>query len=156
MTAQILTFSQQMAAYTAEFGPANHHERFLVESMAHARWKIENLRLLETKLVMELFIEERTRLQAQDLAMLQKHIAAGERSYYKAFRELQAGRKAEAKAESEAFRAQVLAIANTPMPSIEEVDRMLAETKPRPAESATKTASAAPSPASGFVSRKSA
>lgn len=117
---------QHLAAYTAQFGPKTEHERFLVQTMAHARWKLECLQDMEARLFELVMSDLATAAQTKAFAMYQRFSAAAERSYYKAYRELLAGRKANLKAETKALVAEMQAIANAPMPQFNEVGKSVA------------------------------
>jgi hypothetical protein len=94
-----------------EFKPTTEHETFLVELMAHARWKFGMFEASEAALV-EKMMQGSTPVTGQDanaldrmlenpvaaLAMFQRAQAAAERSYYKAHRELMQARALEARA----------------------------------------------------------
>jgi hypothetical protein len=44
-------FDELIAEYRCAFAPANTHERFLVEEMARARWRLARVRRLEAAVV---------------------------------------------------------------------------------------------------------
>lgn len=110
------TLEQIMEAYMAEFGPKTCHERFLVQLMSHARWKMSRLAAMENRLFEIVLADRATPAQAKSLASFQKYMAAAERTYFRAFRELQACRKSATKAEADALIKEMHAIGNAPWP----------------------------------------
>lgn len=127
---------QHIKDYTAEFGPQTEHERFLVASMAHARWKLGRLAEIEAQLFEIIVAGLATPAQERALASFQKYTAAAERTYYRAVRELQAGRKSAAKAQAQALIREMHAIGQAPLPTFED----FCKSEPQPV--APKTAAA--------------
>jgi len=97
-------FDNLIAEYRRTLTPSNILEKFLVEEMAHATWRLARFRRLETGLIDEMAgagdvdtvltarLIENT---AGPLKTLQRLAAAAERSYYRALKQLQALRKPE-------------------------------------------------------------
>ena len=91
--------------YGAEFTPTTCHETYLVEQMAHASWKLNHLRTVEATLFEEFLATPSGEIQNDQTARLnhmQRIVAAVERSYHQAHRELIASRRRDAKALSAA------------------------------------------------------
>jgi hypothetical protein len=118
---------QLQAQYLDEFQPATPHETFLVEQMTHSRWRIARLHRLEQTLLCTV-ADAQDDSSSPDMAILshmqekgvnvpnalQRYLAAAERSYYKAYRELTEGRTrvietqaAEARTEETLVRAAI-------------------------------------------------
>jgi hypothetical protein len=101
-------FDELIAEYRRDFAPVNTHQHFLVEEMAQARWRLARARRLETAVVEQMtgldnaadvdFILAAAFINntAGPLHTLQRYAAAAERSYYRAWRQLQALRKQDA------------------------------------------------------------
>ncbi len=85
-------FDSLLERYRNQFGFDGEHESFLVEQMARSRWKLARIQRLETA-TFERAAESGSPEDWKALATLQRYAAAAERSYYKAHRELQQGRK---------------------------------------------------------------
>jgi hypothetical protein len=99
-------FETMRAAFRAEFDPRTPNEEFLVEQMLQARWRIARIYRLEAA-VFEQLAESQTGESADAriaaaliqssglgaLNVLQRYLAAAERSYHKAARELAESRK---------------------------------------------------------------
>jgi hypothetical protein len=97
-------------SFRKEFKPTTEHETFLVELMAHARWKHTHFQAMEASLF-DQFVQDRASGAGQDLSlidklmenpiaaltMIQRGAAAAERSYYRAHRELLKSRAEEAR-----------------------------------------------------------
>jgi hypothetical protein len=73
----------------AEFAPENVHERFLVETMAHARWKLLRLEQFRTEAASQGEIDETN----PKLAVLDRYAAAARKSYDRAYKDLTRVRK---------------------------------------------------------------
>ena len=91
-------FDDLTAEYRRTLAPANILEKFLVEEMAHAAWRLARFRRLETGLIDQMAAsgDVDTVLTAAlvdntavALKTLQRLAAASERSYYRALKELQ-------------------------------------------------------------------
>jgi hypothetical protein len=96
-------------AFRAEFAPTDQHETFLVELMAHSRWKLIQFQNMEQGFIL-LFerdcppgadldmyvVEQLTDSDSRRLGMVQRAAAAAEKSYYKAHAELTSYRAAKA------------------------------------------------------------
>ncbi len=100
-------FDRMADAYTKKFRPADDHECFLIELMLQSRWKMARLQRLETCVLNQMAIQDPSATGPDDMlassllkgsanayAQVQRYIAAAERSYYKALRELERGRDA--------------------------------------------------------------
>ncbi len=111
-------FDRLLESYRNQFGFDGEHESFLVEQMARSRWKLARIQRLETAT----FARASETGSAEDwkaLATLQRYSAAAERSYYKAHRELQQGRKDDqqiAHKQSASLSNFIEAYINAPMP----------------------------------------
>ncbi len=93
-------FDRLLSEYREQFHAANVHEEFLVEEMAQARWRIARCRRLETEVVRALSGDDESANPDRALAdalisrgpdafqTLQRYMAAAERSYYRAHKEL--------------------------------------------------------------------
>jgi len=68
-------FERILEACRAEFAPQSEHERFLVEIVAHARWKLQ--------------IIEQARARADRPELLDRYAASARKSHDRALRELQ-------------------------------------------------------------------
>jgi hypothetical protein len=102
---------QILDAFRAEFAPTDEHETFLVELMAHSRWKLIQFQSMERGFI-RLFerdcppspdrdmdvVEKLTDSDARRLGMVQRATAAAEKSYYRAHAELLSYRAANAPA----------------------------------------------------------
>jgi hypothetical protein len=88
-------------AFRAEFTPTGEHETFLVELMAHSRWKLVQFQTMERGFIrlfgrdcppgadLDMYVVEKlTDSDCKHLGMVQRAAAAAERSYYKAHSEL--------------------------------------------------------------------
>jgi len=86
--------------YTAEFAPTSAHEEFLVSQMVSSRWRLARLQRLESRLYSGYSSQPDpdgailADFQTRNATTLQRAIAAAERSYYKAHKELATGRRA--------------------------------------------------------------
>jgi hypothetical protein len=102
-------------AFRAEFAPTDQHETFLVELMAHSRWKLIQFQNMEQGFIrlferdcppgadLDMYVvEQLTDSDSRRLGMVQRATAAAERSYYKAHAELMSYRAANAPADSPA------------------------------------------------------
>lgn len=111
-------FDRLLESYRNQFGYDGEHESFLVEQMARSRWKLARIQRLETAT----FARASETASTDDwkaLATLQRYAAAAERSYYKAHRELQQGRKDDqqiAVKQSAAISNYIDTYINAPMP----------------------------------------
>ena len=93
-------FDRLLSEYRQHFRAANVHEEFLVEEMAQARWRIARCRRLEAEVVRALSGDDESvnpdRALAEALISrgadafqtLQRYMAAAERSYYRAHKQL--------------------------------------------------------------------
>lgn len=108
------TLSETLSAVSAEFSPATEHERFLVETMAEARFRLTRLRGLSS-IALNRLLETAANpgsdleIGATALNKVEQLIAAAERSYYRAHRELVAAQRARIQA---AAPPEAKAIAN--------------------------------------------
>ena len=154
-----------------EFQPETPHEEFLVSQMVDARWKLQRAGNIETAIFEQMTLEDETNPPATPEARManamlerggdalnrtQRYIAALERSYYKAHRELLQGRKLQneiqRKAAAAGFKAQeaeLLAYLNAPVPP----RRGVPAHAPTPLRSATPPAASEPSPTLGGSAR---
>jgi hypothetical protein len=73
----------------AEFAPENVHERFLVDTMAHARWKLLKIEQFRAQAVSQGEIDETN----PKLVALDKYAGAAQKSYNRAYKELLKSRK---------------------------------------------------------------
>ena len=122
-------FDDLAARLRTEYTPQGDSESFLVDQMIQARWKLERIGRLEA-LAMEQILTDPAgddpdpdaRLLAvmsrnnNVLDKLARYSAAAERSYYKALRELQAGRVRTHKADVNALDAYIKKFINAPVP----------------------------------------
>lgn len=102
-------FEALRVSFSAEFEPRTPHQEFLVEQMLQARWRIARIYRLEAA-VFEQLAQSQTGESADAriaaaliqssglgaLNVLQRYLAAAERSYHKAARELAESRKDDA------------------------------------------------------------
>ena len=86
-------FNELLRRVAAEMQPQTEHEAFLVSLMAQARCKLARLHRLENELLDQLLAGEPVESK---VALIHRCAAAAERSYYKAHRDILAGRKATA------------------------------------------------------------
>jgi len=150
-----------------EFQPETPHEEFLVSQMVAARWKLQRAGNIETAIFEEMMLGDETNSPrtpearmakamldrgGDALNRIQRYIAALERSYYKAHRELLQGRKLQneiqrkaATAEFKAQEAELLAYLNAPVPPCRGVPAHAST----PLRSATPHATSGPSPTLG-------
>ncbi len=113
-------FDDLLERYRNQFGFDGEHESFLVEQMARSRWKLARVQRLETA-TFERASETGSPEDWKALATLQRYAAAAERSYYKAHRELQQGRKDDqqiAHKQSASLSNFIEAYVNAPVPNI--------------------------------------
>ena len=113
-------FDSLLERYRDQFGFDGEHESFLVEQMARSRWKLARIQRLETA-TFERAAETGSPEDWKALATLQRYAAAAERSYYKAHRELQQGRKDDKQLEhkqSASLSNFIDAYINAPMPNV--------------------------------------
>jgi hypothetical protein len=112
-------FNDLLATLRDEQQPANEHQAFLVEQLAKTHWLLSRAQRLEavafdhlagteldpadpdSAIILNMF-----KTNPNILNTLQRHAAAAERSYYKAFRELAASRKIQNEADYAAMRAE--------------------------------------------------
>jgi hypothetical protein len=100
-------------AFRAEFAPTNEHETFLVELMAHSRWKLIQFQNMERGFIrlfqrdcppgadLDMYVvEQLTDSDSRRLGMVQRAAAAAEKSYYRAHAELTKYRAAKAPVDS--------------------------------------------------------
>ena len=128
-------FQASLERIRAEFQPQTDHENFLVQQMAQARWKLARAQRLENAAFEMLFqqgfdkgdgqsyetcvVSSMNKSGGNALALMQRYAAAAERSYYKAHRELQQGRKDAKVVEKQvvaAMNRHIEAYMNAPMP----------------------------------------
>jgi hypothetical protein len=97
-------FDDLIADYHRTFTPTNIFEKFLVEEMAQASWRLARFRRLEGVLIEQMagagnpdavLTAALLDSTAGALKTLQRLAAAAERSYYRAYKQLQAVRKQE-------------------------------------------------------------
>ena len=93
-------FDQLVAEYHRAFAPANVHERFLVEELAQARWRLARARRLEAAVITNVvgdlndpeydshFINALVIGSAAPFYVMQRYIASAERTSYKALKYL--------------------------------------------------------------------
>lgn len=86
-------FKELFQRVAAEMQPQTEHEAFLVSLMAQARCKLARLHRVENDLLDQLLAGEPVESK---VALIDRCAAAAERSYYKAHRDILAGRKATA------------------------------------------------------------
>jgi hypothetical protein len=113
-------FDSLLERYRDQFGFNGEHESFLVEQMARSRWKLARIQRLETA-TFERASETGSPEDWKALATLQRYAAAAERSYYKAHRELQQGRKDDQVVEHKQAASLsnfIDAYINAPMPNV--------------------------------------
>ncbi len=121
-------FNDLAARLGAEFTPEGENETFLVHQMTQARWKILRIERLEGLAFEQILTEPGadddpdSRLlgtmgrNGNILDKLARYSAAAERSYFKALRELQAGRVRTHKAEANALDAYIKKFIFAPVP----------------------------------------
>jgi len=97
-------FDSLAAAYTRDFAPASPHEEFLIRVMAESEWRLRRMRRLETALIEQMtadagsdnpdavLVAALLGNTAGPWKALQRYAADAERSYYRAFRQLQQAR----------------------------------------------------------------
>ena len=98
-----------LESFRKQFPATGEHENFLVELMAHARWKLNHFQTLEAALLLDLakdcpaganpdlhVIQKLTDNPNKTLTMIQRATAAAERSYFKAHAEYMKCRAEEA------------------------------------------------------------
>ena len=136
----LLDFEVVMRRYLLDFQPGDTHERFLVELMAQARWRLARFRRLETAALDSLLgaadpsapdtrlAQSLTGKEGDPMAKIERYAAAAERSYHKACRELSEAKKARFQAETEQSQFRGLPQEPEPEPAPEPVS----ETKPIP------------------------
>jgi len=95
-------FDQLVAEYNRAFAPANVHERFLVEELAQARWRLARARRLEATVFANLtlgsddsendwrFINAIVTGSAAPFYAMQRYIASAERTSHRALKYLNA------------------------------------------------------------------
>jgi hypothetical protein len=108
-------FNALLERYKSEMSPATAHEEFLVAQMAGARWKLDRVERIETRLFANL-VDPSGGLSTPEAiiaqAMLQKDLGAGvarldryranlERTYFRCARELRAAKKIQNEAKPE-------------------------------------------------------
>jgi hypothetical protein len=109
-------FDELVAEYCRTYAPANSHERFLIEEMVQARWRLARLRRLEAGIIEDM-IEARGAVNADALMSaafcngtatafteLQRYAASIERSGHRAVHQLLALRKLAAQIARDAVR----------------------------------------------------
>jgi hypothetical protein len=134
-------FDELVAEYYTAYAPANSHERFLVEEMVQARWRIARLRRLEAGIIEDM-IEARGAVNADavmsaafcngtatPLTELQRYAASIERSGHRAVHQLLALRKLAAQTARDA------ALRNEPNSASPANPRQAAATPPTPSDS---------------------
>ncbi len=110
-------FDEMLAAYQTEFAPQTENERFLVQQLTQARWKmsrIERYQALAFDQLLDSEIDElnpEARLVAKlaektkDLpALLHRYAVSAERSYHRAVRDLTQARTRESRDQSRELR----------------------------------------------------
>ena len=126
-------FDSLLERYRNQFGFDGEHESFLIEQMARSRWKLARIQRLETT-TFQRASETGSAEDWKALATLQRYAAAAERSYYKAHRELQQGRKEDKHLEhkqSASLSNFIDAYINAPMPG-QSAPSNVAEIRPAP------------------------
>jgi hypothetical protein len=121
-------FDDLVTRLRTEFTPQGENETFLVDQMIQSRWKLDRIGRLEA-LAMEQILTDPAAADDPDarllgamsqnnniLDKLARYSAAAERSYYKALRELQAGRVRTHKADVHALDAYIKKFINVPVP----------------------------------------
>jgi hypothetical protein len=113
-------FDELIAEYHRNFAPTSTHEQFLVEEMAQSRWRLARVRRLKTAVIEHMVAAAGASDADSVLASafigntagafktLQSYAAAEERSYYRALKHLQAGRKEDLQNEPNSDAAQVV------------------------------------------------
>jgi len=99
-------FQAVLDQFRDEFTPEGEHQLFLVGQMAQSRWRLARVQRLETCLLEQMMsgddpaLDPDARIVAgmmasggSALAALQRYMAAAERSYYKAHKELREARR---------------------------------------------------------------
>jgi hypothetical protein len=92
-------FDRILEACRAEFAPQSEHERFLVEIVAHARWKLQ--------------IIEQARARADRPELLDRYVTAARKSHDRALKELRGRSRRIARKPAE----EVLPFADTAYPA---------------------------------------
>lgn len=128
-------YDRLFADYCAQFEPANEHETFLIRQMTHARWRLARIQRLEVQYFdMHLSQDDNPDIGilagmekegSSALDKLQRYAANAERSYYRAHKELTAGRKNTAAEDAQSHSAEVREIdriineyVNAPIPPL--------------------------------------
>jgi len=164
-------FNRLSADIQNEFQPGTPHEDFLVSQMLDARWKLQRAKAIENAIFEQMMLGDETNPPhtpegrmanamlergSDALNRIQRYIAALERSYYKAHRELLQGRKVQneiqrkaAATEFKAQEAELLAYLNAPAPPRLPVPAQ----PPMPARTATAAPNTNPSPIPGGSER---
>jgi hypothetical protein len=109
-------FEELIAEYHRTFRPANIHERFLIEEIAQARWRLARARRLESELIEDL-VERRHHENADDMFVsafrtdtttalntIQRYANVLQRAAFRAQDQLLALRRSEARAARDAAR----------------------------------------------------
>jgi hypothetical protein len=121
-------FDELVAEYCRAYAPANSHERFLIEEMVQARWRLARLRRLEAGIIEDM-IEARGAVNADAVMSaafcngtatafteLQRYAASIERSGHRAVHQLLALRKSAAQTARDAVRRNEPKSASPPHP----------------------------------------
>ncbi|MGA2184062.1 MAG: hypothetical protein ABSH47_13630 [Bryobacteraceae bacterium] len=109
-------FDELIAEYHRTFKPANTHERFLVEEMVQARWRLARVRRLEAEVIEDMVAHRGSRDAdammvaafrndtASAFTSLQRYASAIERAAFRALDQFLALRKLEARTARDAAR----------------------------------------------------
>jgi hypothetical protein len=109
-------FDKLIAKYRRDFAPANSYEESLVEEMAQSRWRLARARRLEAHMLDAMldatsYSDSDTVLvfallnnHAGPFVVIQRYIAAAERTGYRAHKQLSAIRRQEARNKAQAAR----------------------------------------------------
>jgi hypothetical protein len=119
-------FESLRAALQQEFQPATATERFLVQQMLHAQWKLQRILRMEAGLLSGLPVEEvfETPPAADALLKLSRYEGAIERAWHRAHSELRALRRDAARREAQHVRTRQ---AEAAAQASERFNRMLEE-----------------------------
>jgi hypothetical protein len=120
-------FTELLESLTAEFEPQTDHELFLVHLMAKSRWKMLRVDRLESEAFDDVMTAPESPSGSPDsrilaamnsngniLDRLQRYSAAAERSYFRALRELHAGRTQKTRVQNEANQFLLDSLLGTP------------------------------------------
>ncbi len=108
-------FRKHMAAYQANHCPQNEQEDFFVVQMAEAAWRLRRVRKFESQ-ILDSTPDLTTDEPLNKLAKLSRYEASIERSYYRAYRELQNLHRRRHQAQIAAMDAYILGPINRELP----------------------------------------